>query len=122
MAETPPFSLINFQYSIEVSGGVLFIKDSRDIAIVNQYHKIKPELNIDDELKRIVFFAPLIPTTLDFKLLKQGRLRFENFQNNDVFEIKFIDTQGNNTLNEVITSFMGSEVFTLETIAEYFFR
>lgn len=122
MAETPPFSLINFQYSIEVSGGVLFIKDSRDIEIVNQYHKIKSNLSIDDELKRIVFFAPLMPTTLDFKSLKKGVLKFENFQNNDVFQIKFVDTEGNNTLNDVITSFMGSEDFTLNTIANYFFR
>lgn len=120
---TPPaFSLIDFKYTIDVSGGVFFIKDSRDIAIVKQYYKINPNLDIDEELTRIVFFAPNTPTLLDFKYLKKGILKFENYQNKDSFQIKFIDRDGNNKLNEVITSFMGSEEFTLETIADYFFR
>lgn len=119
---TPAFSLIDFKYTIDVSGGVFFIKDSRDVDIVNKYYNIKPNLDIDEELKRIVFFAPMMPTLLDFKSLKRGILKFENYQNNDSFQIKFIDRDGNNVLNEVITSFMGSEEFTLETIADYFFR
>lgn len=121
MPEAPPFSLIDFKYKIEVSGGVFFIKDAREIAIVNQYFKIKPNLDIDEELTRIVFFAPTMPTLLDFKYLKQGILRFENYQNKDVFLIKFIDIDGNNILNDVITEFMGETEFTLETIANYFF-
>lgn len=120
--ETPAFSLIDFKYTIDVSGGVFFIKDSRDVAIVNQYFNIHPNLNIDEQLKRIVFFAPNTPTLLDFKFLKKGILKFENYQNKDSFQIKFIDRDGKNVLNEVITSFMGSKDFTLETIANYFFR
>ena len=119
---TPAFSLIDFKYTIDVSGGVFFIKDSRDVDIVNKYYNIKPNLDIDEELKRIVFFFFFSPTLLDFKYLKRGILKFENYQNKDSFQIKFIDRDGNNKLNEVITSFMGSEEFTLETIADYFFR
>jgi len=69
---TPAFSLIDFKYTIDVSGGVFFIKDSRDVDIVNKYYNIKPNLDIDEELKRIVFFAPMMPTLLDFKSLKKG--------------------------------------------------
>lgn len=64
----------------------------------------------------------MMPTLLDFKHLKKGMLKFENYQNKDSFYIKFINKDGNNILNEVVTSFMGSEEFTLETVAEYFFK
>lgn len=118
----PTFSLIDFKYKIEVSGGVLFIKDARTIQIVNQYFKIKPNLDIDEELTRIVFFAPMSPTLLDFKDLKKGYLKFENFENKDIFLIKFVDKDGNNILNDVVKSFNGEDEFTVETIANYFFR
>lgn len=120
--EEPNVSLIDFKYKIEVSGGVLFIKDARTIEVVNHYHKIKPNLNIDEELVRIVFFAPMSPTLLDFKELKKGYLKFENFENKDNFLIKFVNKDGNNILNDIVTSFNGEVEFTVETIAEYFFR
>lgn len=118
----PIFSLIDFKYTIEVKGGVLFVKDARTTEIVNQYYNINPDLDIDDELVRIVFFAPVQPTILDFKELKKGIIKFENYQNKDSFQIKFINSQGENILNEVVTSFMESEDFTVETIANYFFQ
>jgi hypothetical protein len=116
------YSLVDFKYKIEESNGIFFIKDSRDIAIVNSYFKPPQNLDIDEELVRIVFFAPNTPTLLDFKSLKKGILKFENFENKDSFQIKFIDRDGNNILNDVVTSFLGSEDFTLETIAEHFIR
>lgn len=122
MAPESNFSLIDFKYKIEVSGGILFIKDARTIEIVNQYFKVKPNLDIDGELVRIVFFAPMSPTLLDFKELKKGYLKFENFENKDNFLIKFLDKDGVNILNDVVTSFNGQEEFTIETIADYFFR
>lgn len=122
MTNPPDFTLIDFKYKIEESGGVFFIKDARDIDIVNKYFNINPALNIDTELSRIVFFAPTMPTLLDFKYLKKGVLRFENYQTGDVFLIEFLTKDGNYRLNEVITSFMGETDFTLETIADHFFR
>ena len=119
---TPAFSLIDFKYKIEESNGVFFIKDAREMNIVNQYFKVQENIDIDEELVRIVFFAPNTPTLLDFKWLKKGILKFENFENKDSFQIKFIDRDGNNILNDVVTSFLGSEEFTLETIAEHFIR
>jgi len=119
---TPAFSLIDFKYKIEESNGVFFIKDAREIEIVKQYFKLQENIDIDEELLRIVFFAPNTPTLLDFKWLKKGILKFENFENKDSFQIKFIDIDGNNILDQVVTSFLGSTEFTLETIAEHFIR
>lgn len=119
---TPTFSLIDFKYKIEESNGVFFIKDAREIEIIKQYFKLQENIDIDEELLRIVFFAPNTPTLLDFKWLKKGILKFENFENKDSFQIKFIDIDGNNVLNEKVTSFMGETEFTLETIAEHFIR
>ena len=116
----PTFSLIDFKYKIEVSGGILFIKDSRTTEIVKQYYKINPNLVLDEELVRIVFFAPITPTLLDFKYLKKGILKFENFENNDTFQIKFTNSDGESVLNEAITSFIGETEFTIEDIVDYF--
>ncbi|MBQ0907490.1 hypothetical protein KBJ98_02110 [Flavobacterium sp. F-328] len=115
-------SLIDFKYTIEEKGGVIFIKDARTSQIINQYYKVKPELNITEELVRVVFFAPKQPTVLDFKELKRGILKFENYQNKDSFQIKFTNSEGENILNQVVTSFMGQDQFTIETIADYFFQ
>lgn len=112
MATTPPV----FTFRVIQDGKYLLFLDNRDMALVSSSHNINPNLDIDEDRKRIVFSIPTNACHLDFRKLKTGFLIFLNPMTREKYQIQYVDSDGNNIINQVITNWIGNENVTIEDI------